>query len=237
MHKKNEKSDFFDVPADRIGSEGLYYNPRSKLILLDGPRGPMLARYFQTTPPDPTRYQFFTMYSSNYLPFRDSFVPNTAKADVTAIAWPILKSADSRGSIYSGAAPTLEANASPTDRDVMLLPPLGPDEMTSSAHQPGLRVSPTALEGYFDGGGMAIDRDGARFYGKLHLRSTINRGVTEESALFSILPKSAVTFWAADYLPSANMLMRIARWVSVTARIAATLREIYRLVETKTRNN
>jgi hypothetical protein len=51
-----------EIPGDRENQFEKYYNRKSRLIVLSGPRGPMLARYTGRETPEHGRHRFLVTY-------------------------------------------------------------------------------------------------------------------------------------------------------------------------------
>lgn len=224
-------TEHLSVPESLWHAPAAFYNPRTRILLLDGPRGPLLARYLFPDPPDPERYIFQTTYADNYQVFEGDQVPNIAPADATSVALPVPRSADYRGSVYSGATTTGAGNTLDGVADVQLRPSPKPGTTSTMLNQSGIRLGGEGMEAHFAGTGLSMDASGVRFEGdNFSLRTTVDKGMTRESPLFGILPKTAVTFWAADYLPDVEKMdkwaKRIATIITLT-NVAVALFETF----------
>lgn len=230
--------DFLEIPNNMIGDTEQFFNRKSRVIVVSGPRGNMLAHYPSRIIPDPNRHQFYVCFHKNYKPFDGAVVPPTIKADITALAQPIEKVADNRLSVVSNTPPDIEADIAPSPTDLLIMVPQGIDQGSTIPHTTGIKVGAKSMEAHFGGGGLGIDETGVRISGQAQIQQPVSKGVTQESPLFGILPKTAVTFWAADYLPDLKKLRSIAEYILLMTHIIETIRDLADLVATfTTRNN
>ena len=96
------------VPDEYRGEKSQWYSRRSKLIVLQGPRGPLVARYINTNePPDPTRHEFVTTFPENYRVFEGAEVPDMTRAETTAIAWPVEQTKNPQSTVSDRTPPDL----------------------------------------------------------------------------------------------------------------------------------
>jgi hypothetical protein len=187
-----------EVPSEMQGRTEEYFSRDSRLIVLEGPRGTMLARYTHPETPDPGRHRFLTTYPEDYKTFDGDRVPAVANADVGAVAFPVETSVDQRSTVSSGASSAAEGSAATTE-DVLLTHGSSP----WITEQKGIRTGPNGTHVHgADGNGISVDQDGTRVEGGFEQPSAEKKGVTQASPLFGLVPKTAVTFFAADYLPA-----------------------------------
>ena len=134
------------VPEPLRSSTEAYFSRRSGLIVLEGPRGWLLARYQHVEAPDPYRHVFFTEFPEDYPVFDGARVPAEAPADVEAIAWPVQRSVDPRVTIASGAVSEVEADTSSTARDIILSAGYDNEAAVGVARQTGVRIGPSSFQ-------------------------------------------------------------------------------------------
>jgi len=194
-----------EVPEDLRGRTERYFSRDSRLIVLEGPRGTMLARYTHPETPDPERHRFLTTFPEDYRVFDGGEVPVRANADVDAVAFPVESTIDQRSSVSSGASSAGEGS-SPTSEDVLLTHGSSP----WLTQQQGIRTGPngTHMHGG-DGTGLSVDQSGVRVEGSFEQPSAEKKGVTQASPLFGLVPKTAVTFWASDFLPALQRVQQL----------------------------
>jgi hypothetical protein len=195
-----------EVPDElESGRTETYFSRDSRLIVLEGPRGNMLARYTHPETPDPERHRFLTTYPEDYREFEGSSVPDVAGADVEAVCFPVESTVDQRSSVSSGAGSTSEGS-SPTPEDVILSHGSSP----FLTDQKGIRTGPNGTHVHgADGNGLSIDQGGVRLNGSFEQPSAEKKGVTQASPLFGLVPKSVVTFFAADFLPALDRVQKL----------------------------
>lgn len=180
--------------------------------MLDGPRGPLLARYTHSETPDPKRHKFLTTFPEDYPVFEGTSVPGVANADVEACAWPVERTTDPRSSVTSGAS-SAGSSTAPTPEDVILSHSSSP-HLTS---QQGIRTGPNGTHVHGgDGNGISVDRGGVRTNGQFEQPSPEAKGASQASPLFGIVPKSAVTFFTADFLPA---LQRVQQLIGIVQTV------------------
>lgn len=205
-----------------------FYNEKSGLIVLDGPNGPMLARYMGKETPDPQRFVFLTMYSMDHNTFNGMSVPDVAPADVTAYAFPVEKSADPRLNVVSGASGEALNNTGERGPRRMITAESG--ERQDVTEMTGIEVKPGEMSMYGGGGaGMKLTGSGAHFTGGFEQPSTQKKGLTVESVLFGLVPKTVITFFASDYLPNIGIVLRLAKWVNIIRRMPKLFTSIKRI--------
>lgn len=97
------------IHPDYTGPGDPYYNERSGLIVLDGPRGPLLARYHSDKYPDPERFKFLCAFNPDYTVFEGPAAPDRATPDIIAYAFPIERHNDPVEGVSSGAGGSMFA--------------------------------------------------------------------------------------------------------------------------------
>lgn len=115
--------------------------------------------------------------------------------DVTAHSFPVVHITDPRSTVSAGASTAGTSSdyiASSKDIDLTT----GGSTMLDAE---GVTIRPKSMSIAYGAGGMDIDEEGIHTEGQINQRKTTSKGMTAESGLFGILPKTAVTFWAADY--------------------------------------
>ncbi|RME29028.1 MAG: hypothetical protein D6800_03175 [Candidatus Zixiibacteriota bacterium] len=223
-HYADYQSRFLLVPDDLSGDASYFFDPRSKLIILEGPRGKLLAHYLSPLPPDPRRHQFYCHFPARYPVFSGDRPPAQAPADTAAVAWPVeIMKSDS--DVMPAGASGLDRARIATSYDAVLMA----SSPGSNPSQSGLRVGPDHIEMMTPGSTLALDPRGLRVDGQTELRGSIGRGVTRESPLFGILPKTVVTFWAADYLPAVGDLLRYAGMIRNLVSTAGYMQQLLKI--------
>lgn len=201
-----------EVPEQMRGRTENYFSRDSRLIVLEGPRGTMLARYTHPETPDPDRHRFLTTYPEDYNTFDGDSVPNVANADVSAVCFPVESTVDQRSSVSSGASST-SGGSNPTSEDVLL----SHDSSPFLTDQQGIRTGPNGTHVHGgDGNGLSIDQGGIRMNGSFEQPSAEKKGVTQASPVFGLVPKTAVTFFGADFLPA---LQRVQGLIGIVQAI------------------
>lgn len=203
---------------------GNHFNEKSGLILLDGPRGPMLARYAEPmTPPDPDRFKFLTSYPRNYTTFDGGEPPDQAPADVCASAVPIDRTTDTRMGVSSGTTEDPVGGSVSNKQSVLIMP--GMDQSVPLSKASGIEVNENRTEISGAEGAMSVG-DKVRISGGFEQPQTGQKGVTKESPLFGIIPKTAVTFAAADYLPNLKKLQKMMQYVAMIRQIPKLVQSV-----------
>lgn len=212
---------FLRVPRALTADRTQYYSKRSRLIVLEGPRGMLLAHYHSPVAPDPRQHRFHCTYPRNYSVFRGVRVPDITHADVQAVAFPIDNIVDDRSPVVAGTQASMDSDLAPASDEVHIIPPtVG---KFRGMRQPGMRVSPRGIVGSFEGGGFVVDKNGMKIEGQVQTREVSTRGVTTESPLWGILPKTAVTFYASDVLPD---VAKMNRYINIVTLLYAAYRAI-----------
>lgn len=205
------------VPEDAAEDE--HYNERSGLILLDGPRGPLLARYtMPSTPPDPERFKFMTTYPKNYTTYRRPKPPERAPADIQARARPIERSVDPRMGVTAGAVNNPDSGSAENRRQpsIMHTPNQGANQGLTNLKGMEITEKSTDIRGE-DAGVRVADK--VYLKGKVEKPSTEQKGVTKESPLRGLLPESILTFPAASMLPDLGKILRLQQYVQVIRQL------------------
>lgn len=201
-----------EIPEDLRGKTENYFSRDSRLIVLEGPRGNMLARYTHPETPDPERHRFWTTFPEDYREFGGGEVPRVANADVEAVAFPVESTVDQRSSVSSGASSASDGST-PTPEDVILSHGSSP----WLTEQQGIRTGPNGTHIYGgDGTGISVDQGGVRTEGSFEQPAAEKKGVTQASPLFGLVPKTAVTFFASDFLPA---LQRVQQLIGIVQAI------------------
>lgn len=205
-----------------------YYNKKTRIIALRGPRGVLLAQYLTShIKPDPRRIQFLTYYNADYTPYEGMAVPGTSQSDVRAICTAVEMTSDARLSVTSGAQDAVVgADTSPTGSDHDII-----TSGRSLKDANGASFRPHAIDMHVDGTGFMMTGNGIHFKGNIETEKPVKKGVTKESPLFGMLPKSAVTFWVADYLPVIEEIQRIGQFVSQIQRFIDTVKNLSKLLD------
>lgn len=214
-----------DPPEDMLG-DFRYYNPSSRIIVLQTQHGKMLSRFIGNEMPDARRFTFRTVFCPDHNTFQGNHAPSKAPADIEAFSHAVEKT---RTPMQPPTA------ASPTDMQAAAPNPRFSKTYTADAgvdanqvSQSGMTVGLSHIDLYSgSGGGMKIDGSGVSVVGGFNQPNTQGKGVTKESNLFGILPKTVVTFTAADYLPWFKKLQKLQKWVV----IALKLPKIYMAVQ------
>lgn len=207
-------------PAKGFGSGPLgFYNREASVVALVGPRGVLLAHYPHPHPPHPST-AMLVQFPENYTPLRSTVIPTIVPADVVAVAWPASTTPKSQGPAIAGAG---DYGDTPSNAESESRLEGGPGE--------GIRTGPGYVE--MQGGGTSIRLSGSGLFtnGVMEARGQIARGVTTESPLFGLVPKSAVTIFA-DYLPAVQatlqagaFVLQARRALSMTGRLGTILKK------------
>lgn len=208
-----------------------YYNNRTRIIALAGPRGVLLANY--TMPhiaPDPEKHRFLAYYPDDYKPFTDSAVPAHSLSDVTAFCVPIEVSNDKRITVESGVADmSMAVDSQPSVRDFNIVT-FGSTLLDAN----GASFREHSLHLHMDGAGVQMAGGSTRVRGELTEDTTKSLGITRESPLWSVVPKTAVTFYAADILPDVknikalgNMILMLREAISMVASLVNVATTIF----------
>ena len=227
MDRTNESvMSILDVP-DVV--EGDHYNERSGLIILEGPRGPLLARYAHPAlPPDPERFKFQTCFPRDYTTFEQAEPPAQAPADIEAYARPIERTIDPRMGVSSGASKN-PTEGSPTGRDettIMVTPKQGRQQQLPDLTGVEVRSKQTDIRG--EDSGLTVGEK-VKVVGGFEQPNAESKGVSKESSLAGLIPKTAITFPAADYLPDLKKLQKLRSLVNFIRRVPALARDILRI--------
>lgn len=210
------------------GVVSLHYNTDSQLIVLGGPRGPMLARYRGEEYPDPRRFAFLTTYEANYPVFRDPTPPEQAPADVCAIARPVEIDKDPRAGVASGATGDPIGGSGEGGPRRLITAESGYDR--SMLDIAGLDLKSQRIDMHAASSGFSIDESGVHVEGGMEQPATQRKGVTKESPLFGLIPKTVITFFASDYLPNIQLILRLKRWVEIIRAMPTLYGSLRRIV-------
>jgi hypothetical protein len=207
-----------EIPASRRNQFEKYYNRKSRLIVISGPRGPMLARYTGHETPEHGRHRFLVTYPDDYPVFESAQPPDVAPADVEAVCWPVERNRDPRFSLATGAA-SQRGSSGPEPTDQLFTT----DYDKPITDQNGIRVTEHGAHMRGGGGGISVDKDGVRAEGSFKQTAPEKRGMTQQSPVFGILPKSVVTFFAADYLPDIVSIRKLIQFVNTLRKARSWL--------------
>lgn len=196
-----------------------FYNAATRTIALEGPRGVLLAVYTQpSVRPDPAHHRFLAYYSEDYTPFKGDTVPATTRADVTAFCVPVDVSSDKRATVEAGAPDfNAETDASPSRGDFNVV-----TGGTTLADATGMSFRRHSVQLWVDGAGFQAAAGRVQFKGQTRLERPEGRGVTAQSPIWSVVPKTAVTFFAADMLPDLERVKKAGDMIRLMAH-AVTL--------------
>lgn len=223
--------DILDIPDSISHDRSLYYSNSSKQILLEGPRGLLIAKYFSGEIPDPKYHKFYCLFPRDYIPYAGSKIPNTNTATVSAICWPIETLSDTRRGLSSSAPPDINSDLIQTTNDIPLYPS-DPNGRQTPRDLKGSRVSPNGMITNYGDTSHVIDENGVRIRGRVTNTHAESRGVTQQSPLFGVLPKTAVTFFASDYLPDTKTLNNVVSIIAAIGLVFDTLVRLAAIIET-----
>lgn len=228
---KRRIHEVLNVPEDLVGitpDNPFWYNENSRLIVLEGPHGNLLARYTGNEYPDPHKHEFMCAYTKPYTEYETTGgPPNQAPPDVTAIAHPILTQNDTKD-VSSAAGGTAVDSTGEQSPSKVIVPGAGNDDTLRD--QTGVKVTPARLDAHVSGSGFALDEGGMHMKGDLEQPHTKRKGIGRESPLFGFLPKSFITFFATDYLPDIKQLQEIQKYVEIAIRMPDLYRGLQRFV-------
>ena len=195
-----------------------YYNEESRVIVLKTQHGKMLSRYIGKEMPDARRFTFRTVFCPQHNTFQGDYAPSRAPADIEAFSHAVEKNEDPTDDILAGAATDMTGAATSDVLAKLITADAGMD--VSALEQSGLKVGLAHIEGFSGtGGGFKVDGEGLSVVGGFNQPHTQNKGMTTESPLFGIIPKTAVTFFASDYLPDIGKLQKLQKWVRIAIRM------------------
>lgn len=198
-----------EIPASREDQFEQYYNRKSNLIVLSGPRGPLLARYTGQEPPESDRHRFLVTFPNNYRVFEKAAPPDVANADVEAVCWPVERNRDPRFSLATGSAS--QRTRGPSPKDTLITS----DYDNPITEQHGVRVTEDGTHIRGRGGGVSADDGGVRIQGSFKQPSPERRGMTQQSPLYGIIPKTVITFFVSDYLPDVVSIQKLIQFVNM----------------------
>ncbi len=210
-------------------ARGSHYNERSGLIILEGPRGNLLARYADPSrPPDPERFKFQTCFPRNYTTFDKTEPPAQAPADISAYAYPVEKNLDPRMGVASGSAksPAGGAPAHRNDPSLILSPQQGHNQPLPDLKGMEITQAQTNVRG--SDSGLSVG-DKVKVSGGFEQPNTENKGLMSESSLSSIVPDTAITFPASSYLPNVKKMQQMRQMVSIVRKLPALAASILRI--------
>ena len=203
-----------------------YYNEESRVIVLKTQHGKLLSRYLGDEMPDARRFTFRTVFCPQHNTFQGDYAPIRAPADIEAFSHAVEKTQDPTDDILAGATTDMMGSATSNVHAKLITADAGMD--VSALEQSGLKVGRAHIEGFSGtGGGFKVDGEGVSVVGGFNQPNTQKKGMTLESPLFGILPKTVVTFFASDYLPDIGTLLKIQKWV----RIAIRMPDFYTLLD------
>ena len=182
------------------------YNPKTRTIALQGPRGTLLANYATPSiPPDATQHRFLVYFDDAYTPFKGTRVPSSTRDDVMAFCLPIEVTREQRMTVDAGFSDSAGPNKEPgtSSHDIIT-------SGTTMLDANGMSLRERVAHIHMEGKGLIIDESGLKTIGQLRQTKVEDRGITQQSNLWSIIPKTAVTFWAADMLPNVGKLKQYA---------------------------
>lgn len=215
----------FEAAYSRVDQ---FFDRQNRLIALDGPRGVLLAQYLaRDIEPSPERMEFLCYYPDNYTPYRGSQVPRKVPADIKAIAVPIEFSTDGRQTVEAGMASTSMKNDTSTSAADYNVVTHGRTMIDAN----GMSIRPHSFEAHMDGAGMKLTGSGLSVNAPVNQTAPTNKGVTAESPAWSLIPKSVVTFFAADYLPNLAEMERTAYLIVQLTAIIKLVGELVDLVQ------
>lgn len=218
------------VEEERRSSTDAYYNDKSGLIVLDGPRGSLLARYLGDDEPDPDRFRFLARFRQSYPSFEEARPPSSATPDVVAHAWPVEEQRDPREGVVSGA--TGDVLGPPTGGQ-------GPRKILSAStgtdktvvDQEGIDIQESRIDIQAGGSGLSIRPDGVRVSGEFEQSSNQKKGLTRESPLRGTLPESIISFPFTGYLPNKELLTTIMGYVSIIRSAPSLIRSLMKAAD------
>ena len=191
------------------------YDRDLRLVLLKGPNGPLLAHYVTPEiPPDRHRHRFLVCYEEPYVPA--TVLPPVVPADLRAFAMAINYNRDVVSTVESGVAGEVGASE-PTERDMVLAHGESVPAATGVAVRPG-SVHISAGEG-----SLSVDRQGVHVRGPITISEPEQRGPAAQSPVWGLMPKTVVTFWAADYLPDLSRINALLEMIRDGARLLALI--------------
>jgi hypothetical protein len=230
--EKQRMHEVLDVPQKLRGQTGetpLYYNDASRLIVLEGPIGPLLARYQGQEHPDPDKHSFLCSYTKPYTPFENAGAaggpPSRAPADVTAMAMPVLTQSQQKSVVSGETGSPIESDGEQKPSKT-ITPGSGADNTT--VDQPGIEMTPTRMDMRVPKSGITMDEEGIHIKGDVKQEHTKRKGAGRESPIFGLLPKTFVTFFSSDYLPDIQLIMKIQKYVQIILRMPDLYRGIAR---------
>jgi hypothetical protein len=208
-----------------------YYNRQTRTIALEGPRGVLLANY--TTPavrPDPERHRFLVYYDDQYTPYKGTAVPALATEDTLALCVPIEVTRETRPTVSIGANDgTGPSDTLPRSTDFSILTY---GETLVDAN--GAMFRQHSVEMAVDGVGFLLSGGGMTIKGPFTTTAPEQRGITRQSPLYSMLPKTIVTFPYADYQPDVEKLIRYGKFFMMIYQALAAIATLITLVTTFT---
>lgn len=218
------------VPDERASDRRQYYSNESRIIVLEGPRGYMLSLLL-TPPPTatPSRFDYYTIFPENYSPYTESGVPATRPADVTAVSWAVAAVADNEYGPVVSTPVGFDTNTNTSAEDIVLSV-LDPTGRVQGVESSGVRIGSNHTSISHGAGGLVVNESGVRVSEGFENPSTTAKGISKESSVFGLLPKTAVTFPAADYLPDINRLIKIGNFMLTITAILDAVVEFARLV-------
>ena len=202
------------------GVDEMPYNQGSGCITLKGPDDKTMVAFYAGGKeyPQSGEERFTTVYREDFTALPDDLpVPSEAPADVEAICFPAKNLSDTHLPPESAQPTGIEDPADGATKETIT--PRA--QRKGSMGQAGMSIGENGID-FTSGGKASVSVSGGTIRAKadsFEQPTTEKKGLTKETPLTGLIPKTIITFFVSDFLPSISFIMKLRNYVRIIMRM------------------